>query len=145
MAKLIITYGDHKGRVRVRTTVEYVCEEGIGYEIYGDYAAGDTADYASSSLRYFLDDRFAEGLSIAGNLRAHNGDAASILTKEEYDFYHAAGENRYAFPEGTYLTQGDDMEQVVLTDGRTISKDEADLYEIHPVLLLERSEENQAV
>jgi len=123
----------------------YICEEGIGSEIYGDYAAGDTADYASSSLKYFLDDRFAEGLSIAGNLQALNGDAASILTKEEYDLYHAAGENRYAFPEGTYLAKGEDMEQIVLTDGKTISKDEADLYEVHPVLLLKRSEENQAV
>ncbi len=123
----------------------YICEEGIGSDIYGDYTTGDTADYASSSLRYFLDDRFASSLSIAGNLHDINGDAASILTKDEYDYYLAAGENRYAFPEGIYLAKGDDMEKAVLTDGRTISKEEADRYEIHPVLLLERSEENQLV
>ncbi len=123
----------------------YICEEGIGSDIYGGYATGDTADYASSALRFFLDDRFAGGLSIAGNLQAINGDAVSILTKDEYDFYCAAGENRYVFPEGTYLTKGEDMEEVILTDGKMVSKEEAGLYEVHPVLLLERSEENQLV
>ena len=35
MAKLIITYGDHKGRVRVRTTVEYVDGSRGRLEAYG--------------------------------------------------------------------------------------------------------------
>ena len=35
MAKLIITYGDHKGRVRARTTVEYVDGSRGRLEAYG--------------------------------------------------------------------------------------------------------------
>ena len=35
MAKLMITYGDHKGRGRVRTTVEYGDGSGGRLEAYG--------------------------------------------------------------------------------------------------------------
>ena len=35
MAKLIITYGDHKGRVRARTIVEYVDGSRGRLEAYG--------------------------------------------------------------------------------------------------------------
>ena len=40
MAKLIITYGDHKGRVRARTTVEYVDGSRGRLEAYGGSKRG---------------------------------------------------------------------------------------------------------
>lgn len=123
----------------------YVCESDIGSEIYGTYTNAESADYHSSSLRYFLDDRFASGLSVNTILQDMEGDAVSMLTKAEYDAYRAASINHFPFPSGVFLTKGDDMDQVTLTSGAKISKEDANQYPIRPTILLEQSEENQGI
>lgn len=123
----------------------YLCEEDIGSDIYGTYTEAEGADYDSSSVKYFLDDRFADGLSVSAALQNINGNAASILTKEEYDRYRLLSINSFPFPSGTFLTKGDDTSAVILTDGAKVSKEEASRYPIRPVILLDRSEEEEGV
>lgn len=121
----------------------YVCEDDILSDVYGKYTESGSSDYNSSSVRYFLDDKFADGLSISTLLQSIDGDAVSMLTKEEYDAYRTASVNNFPFPSGTFLTKGDDMDYVTLTDGRAISKEEAENYPIRPTILLKRSEEEE--
>lgn len=123
----------------------YVSKDGIGSEIYGTYTDSAEADYLSSSVRMFLDDRFADGLSVSSGLQPIEGDAVSMLTKEEYDQYRAAAENQYRFPAGTYLTKSNEMDHVILTDGSTVSKEDASNYNIHPTILLNRSEIGEGI
>lgn len=123
----------------------YICESDIKSDIYGTYTTADSADYGSSSVRYFLDDQFANGLSVSGALQSIDGDVASMLTKAEYDQYRTARLNNFAFPSGTYLTKGDDMNVVILTNGTTVSAKDADNYAIRPTLLMNRSEEEEGV
>lgn len=123
----------------------YVSKEGIGSDIYGNYTESAEADYLSSSVRMFLDDRFADGLSVSSGLQSIEGDAVSMLTKEEYDKYQAAADNQYRFPSGVYLTKSNDMDTVTLTNGAKVSKEEASNYEIHPTLLLNRSETEEGL
>lgn len=123
----------------------YLCEDDIGADIYGAYTTAEGADYDSSSVRYFLDDEFADGLSVAAALQAIDGSAVSMLTKEEYDQYRLLSVNNFPFPSGTFLTKGEDTAEVTLTNGITVTKDEADRYPIRPTILLERSEEEEGI
>lgn len=123
----------------------YLCEDDIGSEIYGAYTDAEGADYNSSSVKYFLDDRFANGLSVSASLQNINGNAVSILTKEEYDKYQLLSINSFPFPSGTFLTRGVDTTAVTLTDGTKVSKEEASRYPIRPVILLDRSEEEEGI
>lgn len=123
----------------------YVSKEGIGSDIYGTYTEAAEADYLSSSVRIFLDDRFADGLSVSSGLQPIDGDVVSMLTKEEYDKYQAAADNQYRFPSGVYLTKSNDMDAVTLTNGTRVSKEDASNYEIHPTLLLNRSETEEGL
>lgn len=121
----------------------YIASEGIGSDIYGTYTRADGASYNSSALHEFLDDRFADGLSNKANLNVIDGDAVSILTKEEYNKYQAEAENKYDFPSGTYLTKSTFADAVTLTDGTTVSKEAASSYEVHPVILLDSTDTDQ--
>ncbi len=121
----------------------FIASEGVGSDLYGTYTTADSAAYTSSMLQQFLDDAFADGLSNRLNLNSIDGNAVSILTKEEYDHYREEAENKFDFPEGIYLTKGDSDTEVILTNGTTVSKEEASAYEAHPVILLDRSGENQ--
>lgn len=123
----------------------YLCEDDIGSDIYGVYTDAEGADYDSSSLKYFLDDRFADGLSVSASLQNINGSAASMLTKEEYDQYRLLSINNFPFPSGTFLTKGNDTSAVLLTDGTKVSKEEASHYPIRPAILLNRSEEEEGI
>lgn len=123
----------------------YLCEDDIGADIYGAYTDAEGADYDSSSVKYFLDDRFADGLSVSASLQSIDGSAASMLTKEEYDQYRLLSVNNFPFPSGTFLTKGDDTSAVLLTDGTTVSKDDASLYPIRPTILMDRSEEDEGI
>lgn len=110
----------------------FIASEGVGSDLYGTYTTADSAAYTSSMLQQFLDDAFADGLSNRLNLNSIDGDAVSILTKEEYDHYREEAENKFDFPEGIYLTKGDSDTEVILTNGTTVSKEEASAYEAHP-------------
>lgn len=123
----------------------YLSADDIGSEIYGPYTEADGADYDSSAVKYFLDDRFADGLSVSNSLQSIEGSAVSMLTKEEYDRYRSISINNFPFPSGTFLTKGEDMESVLLTDGTAVSKDDANRYPIRPIILMDRSEEDEGI
>lgn len=123
----------------------YLCEDDIGSDIYGGYTDAEGADYESSSLKYFLDDCFADGLSVAASLQSNEGSAASMLTKAEYDQYRLLSVNNFPFPSGMFLTKENDTSAVILTDGTKVSKEDADRYPIRPTILMDRSEEEEGV
>lgn len=123
----------------------YLCENDIGSDIYGAYTDAEGADYNSSSVKYFLDGSFADGLSVSASLQSINGSAVSMLTKEEYGQYKLSSINNFPFPSGTFLTRGEDTDAVTLTDGTEVSKEEASHYPIRPVILLDRSEEEEGI
>lgn len=123
----------------------YIATTGIGSDIYGSYTNANSADYSSSRIRQFLDDEFADGLSLKDNLQTIDGTAVSILTKAEYDKYVNAAENQFDFPAGTYLAKSEEEASVSLTNGSTVSKEDASNYQIYPVILLNRSEDDSVV
>lgn len=122
----------------------YIASEGITNELFTTYSNANTAAYKDSRVRQFLDDEFANGLSINKNLLTLDEDAVSMLTKAEYDHYSKTSENKFVFPSGTYLTRDTDEDNVTLTDGTTVTKEQASQYEVHPVILLDRSEDDSS-
>lgn len=124
----------------------YLCTNNLEPVHYGGvYTEAFGADYDSSLLKHFLDDTFANGLSVRNSLQDIDGSAASILTKEEFETYRAASMNQYPFPIGQFLTKGNNEDHVLLSDGTFVSKEEAGMYPVRPVLLLEPSNESGGV
>lgn len=119
----------------------YISLDAITSDVYGSYTSAESADYGSSSLRYFLDDSFANGLSIAGGLNELDGDAVSILTQKEFESYRTGSINQYPFPTGAAITKSDNMDHVVLSNGKLVSKEQAAGYPVYPVVLMDHSDE----
>ncbi len=57
MEKRIITYGDHKGRVRARTTVEYVDGSRGRLEAYGGSKRGAKVNLEEKIMRFDMASR----------------------------------------------------------------------------------------
>lgn len=123
----------------------YIALSGIDPSIYGKYTEADNADWDSSLAKYFLDDEFADGLSVKDSLKPIDGSAVSTITKEEYDRYKAAALNKYPFPSGKYLTKTSDGNNITLTDGTVVSKEDASSYGIIPVFVMEKSDEDEGI
>lgn len=123
----------------------YIAMTGLNPSIYGIYTEAETADFESSRLKYFMNDEFADGLSVSGALQPIDGSAVTLLTKEEYDTYREACLNKHPFPTGTYLTRGNNMETVTLTNGKTVTKEEASSYAALPTILLNPSGEEEGI
>lgn len=123
----------------------YIAMTGLDPSVYGTYTEAGTADFESSRLKYFLNDEFADGLSVSGALQPIDGSAVTLLTKEEYDAYREACLNKYPFPTGTYLTKSDNMETVTLTNGEAVTKEEASSYAALPAILLNHSDEEEGI
>ena len=123
----------------------YIAMSGIAPSIYGTYTTSTTADFESSRLKYFLNDEFADGLSVSGALQAIDDSAVTMLTKEEYDAYRAACLNKFPFPTGTYLTKSEDENSVMLTNGTAVTKEEASSYSALPAILLNPSDEQEGI
>lgn len=123
----------------------YVALDGIPSSIYGKYTQSETADYGSSLLKHFLNDVFADGLSVVGALQSIDGEIVTMLTKAEYDQYKAESLNNYPFPSGMFLTKGDDMDAVTLTNGASVSAEAASGYMALPAILLDPSSEEEGI
>ena len=122
----------------------FVAETDLTSDIYGTYTNAGEADFGSSLLKAFLNDQFGDGLSVGSeNMQQVDGGIVTMLTKEEYDRYKAAAENNFLFPEGTYLTRTTNGNQITLTNGTQISKDEAANYAVRPAILLNASDEKE--
>ena len=123
----------------------YVSEDGIPSSIYGEYTSTDVADYDSSSLKAFLNDVFADGLSNKTQLQNIGDSVVTMLTADEYANYANNATNKYLFPYGTYLTRSTSGQNITLTNKQNISYTQAGNYEVHPVILLNKTDKEEGI
>ena len=74
-----------------------------------------------------------------------DGDAVTMLTKDEYDAYRTQCLNKFPFPTGTFLTKGENESGVTLTNGSVVSAAEASSYMALPAILLDPSDEEEGI
>lgn len=127
----------------------YLCEDNINSGVYGAYSEKGLADFNTSDLRDFLNEEFLDGL---GNLRDDamlnvDDNRVSILSREQYETYLKDAENRYEFPEGTFLTStlSSDGSKVVLTNGMEVYPEDAVNYPVRPVIALKKPDTGDTV
>lgn len=126
---------DYKGTGKML----YLCEEDISSDIYGTYSENGQIDYENSSIHYFLNDNFADGLgNLALVLQDIDSESVSVLTYEEYTTYKNAAENKYLFPDGTFITKDSNETGVRLSDGTYTDIGSVNNYPIRPIILLDR-------
>lgn len=125
----------------------YMCEENITSDMYGTYSNNGQADFESSKLKYFLNDEFADGLSLKSSLQEINNGRVSILSKKEYETYKQNAENKYIFPEGTCITSSSNQDgaNVILSNGAEVSAEDASNYSVKPVILMDRPEVEEPI
>jgi hypothetical protein len=121
----------------------YLSVDDIASSVYGEYSLNGQVRYEDSLLRDFLNDSFADGLSLKSALQPMDQDRVTILSKEEIDTYKSNAENKYLFPSGTYLTKTTNGNNLVLSNGNEISVNNANNYPVKPAILLEKPIEEE--
>ncbi len=114
-------------------------ETNLTSDIFGDYAEDGKGYYSTSDLHSFLNDGFADGLSVKSNLVFKNGERVSILSEEEYNAYKAAAGNTYIFPDGNFILKSEDEDTVLTTKG-TVDVADANNQNVRPVIYLPASD-----
>lgn len=124
-----------------------LCIDNVPAEYYGSYSYDGHADYHSSDLRSFLEGEFLDGLSNKDVLQTVEDRKVSILTKDEYDTYKAQAANNYKFPSGITVLYEEDGEdgKVALSNGTSVTPDEAANYYVRPVIYLEDSDVTEGI
>lgn len=115
-----------------------LAETDVTKDIFGKYAEDGKGYYSTSDLHSFLNDGFADGLSVKSNLIMKNGERVSILSEDEYNAYKKAAGNTYIFPDGNFLLKSEDEDTVLTTKG-AVDISEADNQNVRPVIYLPAS------
>ena len=118
-----------------------MAEEDVTKDIYGTYAKNGHGYFSTSDLHAFLNDGFADGLSVKKNLVNKNGDLVTILSKEEYEKYKKSAGESYIFPDGTFLLKNEKEDKILTTNGEDDAEN-ADNYAVRPVIVLPDSDIN---
>lgn len=116
----------------------YLSADDMPSSVYGSYSYNDQVRYEDSELKVFLNDSFADGLSLKGALNEIGTERVTILSKEELDQYKANAQNNYLFPSGTYLTKTTSGQNVMLSNGTEVPAAEASNYPARPAILLNK-------
>lgn len=112
-----------------------LAEDNITKDIFGSYSIDGRGYYSTSELKSFLNDGFADGLSVKSNLIEKDGERVTILTEDEYNRYKAAAGTKYLFPDGNFLLKSNEEDTVLTTKG-TVSVEDADNANVRPLLYL---------
>ena len=116
-----------------------MAEDNVTSDIFGSYAEDGKGYYSTSDLHSFLNDGFAEGLSVKTNLIRKDNERVTILSKAEYDAYKAAAGTTYNFPDGNFLLKSEEEDTVLTTKG-TVAVSEANNQNVRPVIYLPASD-----
>lgn len=149
---ITVTWNGEKAYEGKTAEIEFTCigtdesgnrilmaEENITKDIYGTYAKNGHGYFSTSDLHAFLNDGFADGLSVKRNLVNKNGDLVTILSKEEYEKYKKDSDESYIFPDGTFLLKSEKEDKILTTKGED-DVENADNYGVRPIIVLPASD-----